>query len=202
MSMQVSAHGRLNVRPADGPYGTHALVDANGELLYLLRSPAIRLDAYLGRGATIGGRLVEGTPSGGWPPLLDVVSVAVQGIEPMQPVPLVMPVIVPAWASHTMRTPPPPPPGLPAWLQTGRPLAVAPPHAATPRPPAATPHYAAAQPPAPAGAYAGRPSPLAPRRYVAPALAPGRAQRGIRLPAAVPDARPTPPQYGGMKAVR
>lgn len=202
---QVSAHGRIDTRPIDCPYGTHVLVGPAGEVLNALRSPAIRLDAYLGREATVSGNLVEAAPGGGWPALLDVASVAVRGVEPMRPVPIVMPVIVPKPSS-----PPPalpfPPPGWPAHAQptgySAPPVANRPPPLGQPPVSYRLPQTAYGPPPvgyrpspaahaARAPGYRPAPPPRKPRQRPAlPAIAPSRAARGIRPPAALPDARP------------
>ena len=53
-------------------YGTHALFDNSGKILYALRSHTLDLSAYIGKHVEVTGTLVPGYPVDGGPPFLDV----------------------------------------------------------------------------------------------------------------------------------
>jgi hypothetical protein len=53
-------------------YGTHALFDESGNILYSLRSHTVNLSAYVGKHVEVTGTLVPGYPVDGGPPYLEV----------------------------------------------------------------------------------------------------------------------------------
>jgi hypothetical protein len=56
-------------------YGTHALVDQSGNLVYALRSHTVNLSAHVGKQVEVTGTFVLGYPVDGGPPYLEVRSV-------------------------------------------------------------------------------------------------------------------------------
>jgi hypothetical protein len=56
-------------------YGTHVLVNDNGNTLYALRSNNIDLDRHVGRKVKVSGYLIKGYPIDGGPDFLDVESI-------------------------------------------------------------------------------------------------------------------------------
>lgn len=56
-------------------YGTHILVDVNGNTLYALKSDVLPLNKYMGRKVQLQGVPVEGYPLEGGPDYLEVVTI-------------------------------------------------------------------------------------------------------------------------------
>jgi len=69
----VKATGTLRKQGASAhQYGTHVLIDANGQLLYALRSRKADLDKYDNKSVEVRGRKIKGYPVDGGPEYLEV----------------------------------------------------------------------------------------------------------------------------------
>src|SRR3990167_4237918 len=69
----ITAQG--NIQPLEGSiwqYGTHTLLDEDGDILYALSSDAVTLDDYDGKKVEVQGSLKEGYPVDGGPPYIEV----------------------------------------------------------------------------------------------------------------------------------
>ena len=73
VSKIITAQG--NIQPLEGSiwqYGTHTLLDEDGDILYALSSDAVTLDDYNGKKVEVQGSLKEGYPVDGGPPYMEV----------------------------------------------------------------------------------------------------------------------------------
>src|SRR3989338_1999153 len=73
LSKTITAQG--NIQPLEGSiwqYGTHTLLDEDGDILYALSSDAVTLDDYDGKKVEVQGSLKEGYPVDGGPPYIEV----------------------------------------------------------------------------------------------------------------------------------
>jgi hypothetical protein len=75
-SKGVSASGIIQLQGITTyQYGTHVLLDVNGNTLYALKSDILKLNNYLGKKVELQGMPVEGYPLEGGPDYLEVLTI-------------------------------------------------------------------------------------------------------------------------------